>query len=165
MRRCPGCGLALPGEDDGSGRRHVDASPGCLAVLQEVAEFEAQHAALLADHQLLVDAYGAQHPAGPRTIRLAYSLVGLHLALDRGRSGLDVRLVHGGMGRPRPDWPAFDRPGPLGTRTILDVAVAGARADSVAGHAAALRDWAADVWAAWSHQHGAVQDLTARFTH
>jgi hypothetical protein len=48
----------------------------------------------------------------------------------------------------------------VGTVTVLDVARAGARANSVAGHAAAVQRWAAAVWAAWESHHGEVVALT-----
>jgi len=60
------------------------------------------------------------------------------------------------MGKPQPSWPAFERPADLGPITVLEVAAAGARADSVAGHAQAVRRWAKAVWAAWSVQHPGV---------
>ena len=136
------------------------SSAACWSVQLEVAAFEADRPVLLAGHQLLVDAYGAQH-AGRGSIRLPYSLVGLHLALDRGWTGIAVRALHGRMGKPRPDWPAFERP-PFRGRTILDVATAGARSGSLPGHEASVLAWAEDVWAAWSTEHDAVAALAAR---
>jgi hypothetical protein len=69
----------------------------------EVEGFELAHPELAGRfHQLTVDAYGAQHSGGDgRGIRIAYSLVGLHLALERGWSGVAVRTAHHGMGRRR----------------------------------------------------------------
>jgi hypothetical protein len=46
--------------------------------------------------------------------------------------------------------------------TVFDVAAAGAMVGSVAGHAKAVRTWAADVWQAWALQHAAVAALTDR---
>jgi hypothetical protein len=61
----------------------------------EIIGFELTHVVPLgALHQLTVDAYGAQHPAstprspGVPTIRVAYSVVGLYLALEHGWNGL-----------------------------------------------------------------------------
>ena len=114
-------------------------------------------------HQLTVDAYGAQHSGGDgRGIRIAYSLVGLHLALDRGWTGLEVRRAHQAMGRPQPSWPAFLRPTDVATLTVLDVALAGVRADAVAGHAAAVERWAVAVWAGWAQRHPEIAALAAR---
>jgi Family of unknown function (DUF5946) len=130
----------------------------------EVEGFELAHLDLAGRfHQLTVDAYGAQHSGGDgRGIRIAYSLVGLHRALDRGWSGVQVRTAHQGMGRPQPSWPAFPRPAAGAALTILVVAEAGARAGSVSGHADAVQRWAAPVWAAWSPRHAEVAALTDR---
>lgn len=129
----------------------------------EVAGFELAHPELVGRlHQLTVDTYGAQHSGDGRGIRIAYSLVGLHLALDREWSGMAVRDAHQRMGRPQPSWPAFPSPADLGQLTVLDVAEGGARAGSVPGHAAAVQRWAAAVWAAWAPRHAEVAELTDR---
>jgi hypothetical protein len=130
----------------------------------EVEGFELAHLDLVGRfHQLTADAYGAQHSGGDgRGIRIAYSLVGLHLALDRGWTGVAVRDAHQRMGRPRPSWPAFVRPSDVGPLTVLDVALAGARVGSVFGHTDAVQRWAAAVWAAWSLQHADIAALTDR---
>lgn len=159
--RCAGCGVVLA-TPDAPLDAPVGSSAACWGVQLEVAAFEAEHPSLLAGHQLLVDAYGAQH-APPGSIRLPYSLVGLHLAIEEGWTGLAVRALHGRMGKPRPDWPALLRPASVGDRTILDVAVRGARAESEAGHTAALSAWAGDVWSAYAGQHEAIRTLTDRF--
>jgi hypothetical protein len=160
---CPGCGLELPASGLSSDPK-LFASAECLQVQAEVAGFELGHAVLVSRfHQLMVDAYGAQHSGGDgRGIRVAYSLVGLHLALDRGWSGVAVRQAHQGMGRPQPSWPAFPSPADLGELTVLDVAEAGARRGSVAGHAESVRRWAAAIWAAWAPRHADVVALTGR---
>jgi hypothetical protein len=46
--------------------------------------------------------------------------------------------------------------------TVFDVAAAGAMVGSVAGHAEAVRAWAAGVWQAWAPQHGPVTALADR---
>ncbi|MDQ6917952.1 MAG: DUF5946 family protein [Candidatus Dormibacteraeota bacterium] len=160
---CPGCGLVLPAAGIAEDPK-LFRSAECWLVLGEVSGFELAHAELAGRfHQLTVDAYGAQHSGGDgRGIRIAYSLVGLHLALDLGWTGLAVRDAHQGMGRPQPSWPAFTRPAGVGTLTVLDVAEAGARAGSISGHAALVERWAADVWAAWAPLHGEVFALTDR---
>ena len=128
----------------------------------EVEGFELAHLELAGRfHQLTVDAYGAQHSGGDgRGIRIAYSLVGLHLALDRGWSSVAVRTAHQGMGRPQASWPAFTRPPGVGDLTVLDVAAAGARVGSVSGHADAVQRWAGAVWTAWAPWHEEVAALT-----
>jgi hypothetical protein len=77
-------------------------------------------------------------------------------------NGLEVRRAHQQMGKPDPSWPSFDRPVEVGTVTVLDVARAGLRADSVAGHADAVGRWARSVWRAWSAHHPATAALAER---
>jgi Family of unknown function (DUF5946) len=164
---CPGCRLELPASGlPWEQRRNV--SPECWHLYGEVQGFELTHRDLVRDyHQLAVDAYGAQHaPPGidgeVPPISVAYSLVGLHLALDRGLPGVEVRAAHRRMGKPDVSWPRLAAPVRRGAVTVWDVAVAGSMAGSVAGHANAVRAWAAAVWQAWASQHGPVTELTDR---
>jgi Family of unknown function (DUF5946) len=91
---------------------------------------------------------------------VAYALVGLHLALDRGVPGVEVRAAHQRMGRPDASWPRLPAPRQRGELTVLDVAAAGAMVDPPVGHARAVRAWAAAVWQAWAAEHAAVAALT-----
>ena len=164
---CPGCGLELPASGlPRDPRRNTSAE--CWQLYGEVQGYALRHPELVRDlHQLSVDTYAAQHAprdpgGGPPPIGVAYALVGLYLALDRGRSGLEVRAAHQRMGRPDATWPRLPAPASTGSMTVFDVAAAGAMADSSAGHGRALRAWAADVWLAWSAEHAAVDDLAGR---
>ena len=164
---CPGCGLQLPASGLPWDRRRY-ASPECWQLYGEVQGFELNHLELVRDfHQLTVDAYAAQHgplEAGREVppVSVAYALVGLHLALDRGASGLEVRTAHQRMGKPDQSWPRLPTPERTGAMTVLDVAAAGAMVGSVAGHAEAVRAWATAVWQAWAAQHTMVAALTDR---
>jgi hypothetical protein len=164
---CPGCGLQLPASGLPWDRRR-NASPECWQLYGEVQGFALNHLELVRDfHQLAVDAYFGQHD--PREvgsdlppISVAYALVGLHLALDRGLSGREVRAAHQRMGKPDPSWPRLLTPERTGAMTVFDVAAAGAMVGSVAGHAEAVRAWAAAVWQAWAAQHATVAALADR---
>jgi hypothetical protein len=164
---CQGCGLQLPASGVPWDRRR-NASPECWQLYGEVQGFELRHLELVRDfQQLTVDAYAAQH--GPRDgggdvppISVAYALVGLHLALDRGASGIEVRTAHQWMGKPDPSWPRLPTPERTGGMTVFDVAAAGAMTGSVTGHAEAVRAWATAVWQAWAAQHTMVAALTDR---
>jgi hypothetical protein len=159
---CPGCHLELPATGLEPSRWSA-ASPECELLYGEMIGFEMNHLAQLGRfHQLSVDAYGAQHPTTEGSgIRLAYSLVGLHLALDRGAGGLQVRTFHQMMGKPQATWPSFVAPATRGRLTVLDVVEAGARKDSVSGHAQAVLQWAKSVWTAWSAERQRVETLVA----
>jgi hypothetical protein len=167
LTTCPGCGLQLPASGLPLDPRR-NASPECWQLYGEVQGFELNHLELVRDfHQLTVDAYAAQH--APREgggdvppISVAYALVGLHLALDRGVSGIEVRAAHQRMGKPHSSWPRLPTPERTGAMTVFDVAAAGAMVGSVAGHAKAVRAWAAAVWQAWAAQHATVTALADR---
>jgi hypothetical protein len=164
---CPGCGLELPASGLTPDPRR-NASPECWQLYGEVQGFELAHRELVRDyHQLAVDAYAAQHPAREGSghtppIGVAYALVGLHLALDRGLSGVQVRAAHQRMGKPDASWPRLPTPEHTGAVTVFDVAAAGVMVNSAAGHAQAVGAWAAAVWQAWACQHVAVAALASR---
>jgi hypothetical protein len=155
---CPGCRVEMP--DCGQPwELRLHASPECWLVYRDLVGFEMSHLAALGRlHQLCVDAYGAQHPGDGSGIRVPYSLVGLHLALDRGAPGLTVRAVHQRMGRPDDSWPRFVPPSDRGRITALDVVGVGSRVDSVDGHTEGVHAWARSVWKAW-------RDSTATSSH
>jgi hypothetical protein len=170
MRRstiCPGCGVELPA---GGAAPHprTNASAECWLLYGEVQGFEMRHLELARDfHQLAVDAYAAQHAprdrgVTPPPLGVAYALVGLHLALDRGMPGVLVRAAHQRMGRPDATWPSLPAPERTGAVTVFDVAAAGLMVGSVAGHARAMREWAASVWESWGERHAAVAALAGR---
>jgi hypothetical protein len=130
--------------------------------MAEVAGFELLHRTPLGRlHQLTVDAYGAQHagsPTGER--RVVYSVVGLCLAVEHGWTGTQVRELHARMGPPQPAWPRFIDPAPgPATLTVLDVAMAGVRRDSVEGHERAIDTWARAVWDSWAPRHAEIRRL------
>jgi hypothetical protein len=156
MGRCPGCAVDLPGSAEPWDPRSL-ASEACHVLYGEVAGFESQHIVELGRrHQLLVDAYAAQH-AGPLTpaIGTAFALIGLHLALEDGWDGLAVRDAHQDLARRYREWPAFTAPARRGDLTVLDLALAGTPDE----HLERLRTWAADVWQAWTESHTAVASL------
>lgn len=159
---CPGCRLQLPTEDRARDHR-VDASAECLHLYGEVVGFATQHPPLMRLHQLTVDAYGAQHGGGGTPpIRLAFSLVGLYLALEQKFTGPQVRAAHQRMGKPDASWPMFAPPEDLGSLTVMTVAERGLMRDSESGHLQAAAAWAQSVWRTWVTQHQDVIELTKR---
>jgi hypothetical protein len=161
---CAGCGVRLRATGTPPDAKR-NSSAECWQLAGEVTGFEFEHTARLGRfHQLTVDAYGAQHADNDGSgIRVAYSLVGLYLALERGMSGLEVRGIHQIMAKPQPDWPKFPRPSSPGEMTVLDVAAVGMRAQSVEGHEEAVQRWARSVWNAWAERHKDVEQLASRW--
>jgi uncharacterized protein DUF5946 len=153
---CPGCGLRMP---DTGGRldRRRNVSPACWHLYGEVTGYELTHLPTLGRfHQLTVDAYGAQHPgSGARPIGVAFGLIGLHLALERGLTGLEVQGAHRQLAARFGDWPTFERPERQAPLTVLDVAMAGSPEE----HGEIVQRWAAAVWASWHASHAQVLRL------
>lgn len=109
-------------------------------------------------HQHVVDAWAAQHAiAGDKPIRLAFALVGLHLHLERGRTGREVQRAHMALGQQRREWPAFPIPGARGAVTAVEVMASAPGAP----RAAAVGAWCAAVWEAHRDSHAAVAALLA----
>jgi len=164
---CPGCGLEFPATGLPPDDPRRNASAECWQLYGELQGFALRHIELVRDyHQLTVDAYAAQHAArglggDAPPIGVAYALVGLHLALDCGVPGVEIRAIHQRMGKPDASWPRLPAPTHTGAMTVFDVAAAGAMVDSPAGHAEAVRAWAAAVWQAWASQHAAVAALAS----
>jgi hypothetical protein len=152
---CPGCGLVLP-ESGGPQHAYIGASPACWALYGQVLARDYSEYGMPDEHKFIVDAYAVQHPGenGPQ----ARQSVGLHLlrlclmlerdAPSRHATALMTRAVGNGLHIP---W--FDPVTPLGTITVADVLEA---ADKQA-HIAAAREWAEDVWSAWSAQQETVR--------
>jgi len=58
----------------------------------------------------------------------------------------------------REEWPSFEPPAEAGQVTVLDVALT----DHPQAQAAAIEAWGRSVWAAWSHVHDVVREMTDR---
>jgi hypothetical protein len=153
MSVCPGCGLVLPDLAEAIPAPGLEASPECWALYGEVTGPAMSDPELAGWHQLTVDTYAAQHPlAGANPIRTAFALIGLHLALDRGWTGVQVRDAHKRLADGGGPWPVFARPAALdGTRRSIGGVYA---APTASAHVRMLHDWAEEVWAAWRPSAG-----------
>lgn len=101
-------------------------------------------------HQHVVDAYGAQHIIGTASnIGIAFSLIGLYLAVEKGFSGRAVQRAHMRLARAKKRWPKFESPRERARLTVLDVmqAEAGQPRDEM------IVLWAAAIWRTWSEAH------------
>jgi hypothetical protein len=106
-------------------------------------------------HQHVVDALGAQEPSPmDKPIRLVFSLVGLHLYVERGFNGREVQLVHGQLGRRNQTWPAIAIPENRGAITIVSVL-----ASSLAERDSMIHQWCRSVWDAYSAERETIVSL------
>jgi len=153
---CPGCGLVCPD-------RHLDSPDrfnasgecwqlfsdlSCYTVARQDAEFIHQHA---------VDAYEAQHAGGTtRNITVAFGLIGLYLALERGFTGKQVQQAHMRIARIRNDWPRIEPPVRPAGITVLDVLQVpdGPEKDAI------IRKWMEAVWENWADRQAWVREET-----
>lgn len=156
---CPGCGVVLPDRRLGPAERFL-ASGECLERYWELAAYTLSRGDAGFIHQLVVDAYGAQHAGGPaKPITAVFALVGLCLVVERGYTGRQVQLAHMALakrsGKHSPDWPRWERPPCTGTVTVRDVleATPGEDRDGM------IRRWAEDVWHHWAEKQGEVRGI------
>ena len=107
-------------------------------------------------HQLVVDAYTAQHAdQNTKPIAVAFALIGLFLHIEKEYSGRQVQQAHMALAKRRKQWPAFPLPAERGAVTVADVVTVppGPERD------AAIERWCASVWEAWSASHEQIRDL------
>lgn len=160
-RACPGCGLELPRSERLYDRK-FNASAECWSLFEEVIAHEFQNAVLFGQvHQLTVDTYAVQHAGGPHPDKsVCIHLAGLYLVLEGGVRPVDVPPRLQVLAR-RTSWPHLAPPDERAVLTVQDVALAG----SPESHARAVRDWAAQVWRAWSPHHDTARALAQDLVH
>jgi hypothetical protein len=153
---CPGCGLAVPDHQCAPPDR-FNASGECWQLFSDLSCSTVTMGDAAFIHQHAVDAYAAQHAGGiTRNITVAYGLIGLYLALEKGYSGRQVQQAHMQIARVRKDWPQFDPPGQPAARTVMDVLLA--RSD--AERDAMIVKWMAAVWESWEDRQAWVRETT-----
>ena len=151
---CPGC-VAQFASIDGPVHPYMTSSPGCWRAFGELLAADYSSPARMAFHQVIVDAYAAQHP-GVGEARQVQS-VGLHLMtlclfLEHGADPADGARLHRMMIR-RPAFHRLRRCGP-GTLTALHVPLCGD--DELARRAAF--EWAAAVWESYRQDRQTVRE-------
>lgn len=127
---------------------------------QQLSAYTLSHGAPAFIHQHVVDAYGAQNARDDdRPIVVAFSLIGLHLYVDRGLTGREVQRVHRLLADRSRSWPAFQLPADRGSMTAVDVlaAPAGPARDE------AIDAWCRAVWDAFSASKPAVEALLRQY--
>jgi hypothetical protein len=152
---CPSCGWESVGSWSAV-EPPLRASPECYTAYQELSAYNLLRARSDFLHQEAVDAYAAQHPGPPaKPIRIWFALVGLHLALDQGRSGREVQRAHMELGRRKRTWPILPAADDLRCTSAGDVMrhpPGDVRDDAVLS-------WATEVWEGWSSVHATIATL------
>ena len=154
---CPGCGLTAPATTAVLPPSELVTSGPCYEV----------YGALLARdyhdrdyyrvaHQMVVDAYAAQHAGGTsrREVQsIALCLMTLCLFVEEGVDPSQGPALHQRMAANRPAFVWLSPPVPAGWLTVADIV----KAPDVDAHELLVRQWAGQVWHAWSPHHTLVR--------
>jgi hypothetical protein len=108
-------------------------------------------------HQHAIDTYSAQHAGNDmKNITIAFSLIGLYYAVERGFTGKQVQRVHMLLSKQKHNWTALQLPNKPYSLTVSDVLKqkAGESRDDM------LRKWMYDVWGCWEHQHNWIKEIS-----
>jgi hypothetical protein len=155
---CPGCGLELPSRGQLPESRY-NSSAECWALFGELSAYTLSHRDPRFIHQHAVDAWQLQHALPSKSnIGIAFSLIGLYLALEKGQTGRQAQLAHMELGKTKRHWGDFLIPSQharLSVRDVLEAPPGPARD-------AKLMEWARAVWDTWSHSHGWTRETCAR---
>ena len=156
MIQCPGCHVKLPD-------RHLDppertnASGECVQAYSDLMCYTVAKQDPEFIHQYVVDTYAAQHAGGPtRNIPVAFGLIGLYLAVEKGYTGKQVQLAHMRIAKARKVWPRLEPPRQPAALTVMDVLQAGTDREKDA----VIRKWMASVWESWSDRHTWIRITT-----
>ena len=156
MIECPGCRLKLPDQHLVPPDR-ANASGECLQVYSDLLCYTVAKQDPGFIHQHVVDTYAAQHAGGPtRPITVAFGLIGLYLALEKGYTGKQVQLAHMRIAKTRKVWPWLGPPGQQAVLTVMDVLQAGTDGEKDT----MIRKWMAAVWESWADRHNWVRETT-----
>jgi len=158
MSTCPGCHVVLS-EKHACPPDRFNASGECWQAFNELSCYTIAKQDPAFIHQYAVDAYGAQHGGGnTRPITIAFALIGLYLAQEKGCTGKEVQAAHMRIARIFRVWPRLEPPAKPAELTVLDVL----QADSYEKNDEMIRQWSKSVWKSWEHYHPWVRETAAR---
>lgn len=155
-RECPGCGLEMPRSDRVTYDGYFNCSPECWVLFEEVLAGVSADPAYHPVHQLVIDAYAAQHAGGKHPDRsVLVHLVGLYAAFELRMPFVEIPTLLKRLATQTANWPHLRQPVLPAPLTVLEMATADCAQDGVSLAAT----WANAVWNSWAEQH----DVIARF--
>lgn len=156
---CPGCGLLVPATGATAPERSC-ASGECFERYGELSAYTLSLRDPEFLHQLVVDAYAAQHAGPPsKPLTTCFALVGLCLVCEHGLSGRAVQRAHRLLAEEKRDWPHFAPPPSERSLTVANVL----EAPPGLTRNQAVRRWTESVWNIWHGQHSQVRALVAKW--
>src|SRR6267143_3363071 len=147
---------------DDCGAVVAEGKAGCLKLFEEILAREFTDYRYGKIHRLTVDAYSLQHPDGYMRSGKSFAahLTGMCAALEYEESSTVNQTVQKWLSKN----PKIDKPSRLpelrGNLTITYVHSA-SDADE---HTERVREWARDVWSAWSEHHDLARGLIRKAT-
>jgi hypothetical protein len=138
-----------------------NASRACWALFGELLARDYSDPAYRAVHQIVVDAYTAQHAGGAsrREVQsVALCLMTLCLFVEDDVDPALGAALHKRMVAGRPDFVWLAPPLPSGWRTVADVLAA----RSAAEHCRLVRRWGREVWEAWAPHAATIRGWNAQ---
>lgn len=154
--RCLGCGLTVPEVGGPVPAGHV-TSPACYQLYGELLARDYSDSDYRRVHQMIVDAYAAQHAGGTgrrevQTVGLC--LMTLCLFCEDGVDPAQGPALHRRMVARRPDFTWLEPPDQHHLMTVADVLTARTAVE----HENLARRWACQVWRAWVKHHDTIRE-------
>lgn len=140
----------------------------CAEALNELSAYTLAHGRAEFIHQHVVDAYGAAHAGFQGRVRegrpasnigIAFSLLGLYLAIEKGYTGREVQRAHVALARWQKQYPLPEGSPQRAAVTIFDVM----RCEAGEARDRALLAWAGAVWESWGCAHEWTRELWRHF--
>lgn len=157
---CPGCGLSTA-EGGATTPQEMSASAACFALYGQVLARSYTHPAYRRVHQMVVDAYAAQHAGGTgrRVVQsTALCLMTLCLFVEEDVDPLEGPALHKRMVAHRPAFTWLAPPSQPGLMTVADVVAA----TDAFEHCKLVREWGQQVWQAWVPHHATIRVWNAQ---
>ncbi|MBI3579003.1 MAG: serine/threonine protein kinase [Ignavibacteriales bacterium] len=156
---CSGCGILLPNPEFSTKSRY-SSSAACWNLYGELTAYTLSNAGPDFLHQIVVDAYAAQHAGvSSPNISTAFALIGLCLVFESGYTGRQVQNAHRMLAARSKSWPSFSPQRLAKALTVKNVidAEPGIRRDEM------IRRYAKSVWEAWSDEHTRVKRVITKY--
>jgi hypothetical protein len=137
----------------------MKSDPSDLELYYELSYYTLAHPDPSFIHQLMVDAYAAQHAdETTKPIAIVFALLGLYLHVDKGFTGKQVQKAHMQLAKYRRQWVRPHCPVNRGEIEISHViaAVPGTPRDAM------IHQWCASVWSAWKENCQPIVELARR---
>lgn len=155
---CPGCGATINSQKSGFDTG-FNATSACIAKYHELSIYTLQLRDTEFIHQLIVDAYAAQHASKNMPhVTATFALIGLYLVCNHGYTGKQAQRAHMILANKTKDWPQFLPDCRKAELTVVDVLDC---SDDIKKEM--IRKWAKAVWDSWEHQHARVKELVDKY--